>query len=54
MDFRGLALEPGASEVVFRYQPDWAWSLWLTLLAWLGLLISGGLRSGEGEGLLRP
>ena len=39
--FRGVALEAGAHEVVFRYEPWWRPLLWLTGLGWAGLLLGG-------------
>jgi hypothetical protein len=37
--FRGVRLGPGAHEVVFHYEPAWAWSLPLAAGAWIGVLL---------------
>jgi len=41
--FRGVVLEEGRHEVVFRYRPFWRGTIWVGLVAWLMLGLGGVL-----------
>jgi len=40
--FKAVALSAGEHEVFFAYTPGWAWTIWLSLIAWSGILIGLG------------